>query len=44
MKNDTELTESGQQYASACAVHYSGCDLPLALQLYKKLMSLHQGE
>lgn len=34
MKNDTELTEAGRQYAAAYAAHYSTRDLRAALQLY----------
>jgi hypothetical protein len=39
MKNQTEPTEASRQYAAAYAAHYTGRDLPLALQLYKQLMS-----
>lgn len=41
MKNETEPTEAGRQYAEAYAAHYTGRDLPLALQLYKKLIASH---
>ena len=41
MLNDTELTEAGRQYAAAYASHYTGRDLPVALQLYKKVMASH---
>jgi hypothetical protein len=41
MLNDTELTEAGRQYAAAYAAHYTGRDLPVALQLYKKLLASH---
>ena len=41
MLNDTELTEAGRQYAAAYAAHYTGRDLPVALQLYKKVMASH---
>ena len=44
MRNDTELTEAGRQYAAAYAAHYTGRDLPLALQLYRKLMASHPGD
>ena len=43
MKDDTELTETGRQYAAAYAAHYIGCDLPVALQLYLKVMASHLG-
>ena len=43
MLNDTELTEAGRQYAAAYAAHYTGRDLPVALQLYKKLLASHPG-
>ena len=43
MRNDTRLTEAGRQYAAAYAAHYSGRDLPAALQLYMKLMASHPG-
>ena len=41
MLNDTELTEAGREYAAAYAAHYKGRDLPVALQLYKKVMASH---
>ena len=41
MRNDTELTEAGREYAAAYAPHYTGRDLPLALRLYKRLMASH---
>jgi hypothetical protein len=41
MRTETEPTEANQQYAAAYAVHYTGRDLPLALQLYRKLMASH---
>ena len=42
MRNDTELfTEAGRQYAAAYAAHYTGRDLPVALQLYMKVMASH---
>ena len=43
MRNETELAEVGRQYAAAYAAHYSGRDLPAALQLYMKLMASHPG-
>jgi hypothetical protein len=41
MRTETELTATNQQYATAYAAHYTGRDLPLALQLYWKLMASH---
>lgn len=41
MRNETELTEACRQYAAAYAAHYVERDLPLALQLYKKLIASH---
>jgi hypothetical protein len=41
MKKATELTEAGRQYAAAYAAHYTGRDLPVALQLYMKVMASH---
>mgnify|MGYP000113779290 CR=1 FL=1 len=41
MRNDTRLTEAGRQYADAYAAHYTGRDLPVALQLYRKVMASH---
>ena len=41
MRHETATTEAGQEYAAAYAAHYTGRDLPLALQLYKKLMASH---
>jgi hypothetical protein len=41
MRTETEPTEASRQYAAAYAAHYTGRDLPLALQLYQKLMALH---
>ena len=38
---DTEPTEAGREYAAAYAAHYTGHDLPLALQLYMKLLAAH---
>jgi hypothetical protein len=43
MKKDIELTEAGRQYAAAYAAHYAGRDLPVALQLYLKVMASHPG-
>ena len=39
MRNDTELMEPDRQYAAAYAAHYTQRDLPMALQLYMKLMA-----
>jgi hypothetical protein len=39
--NDTMLTEAGRQYAAAYAAHYTRRDLPVALQLYMKVMASH---
>jgi hypothetical protein len=41
MRNDTELTEAGRQYATAYAAHYTGGDLPKALRLYMKVIASH---
>ena len=41
MRNKNELTDAGRGYAAAYAAHYTGHDLPLALQLYKKLLASH---
>jgi hypothetical protein len=41
MRTETEPTESSRQYAAAYAAHYTERDLPLALQLYEKLMASH---
>ena len=43
MRNDTELTDAGRQYAEAYAAHYKGRDLLAALQLYLKVMASHPG-
>lgn len=43
MKNDTDLTEPDRQYAAAYAAHYTQRDLPVALQLYVKVMASHPG-
>ena len=39
MRNKTEPTEARRQYAAAYAAHYSAHDLPLALQVYNKVMA-----
>jgi|GEM_PF-983817 hypothetical protein len=41
MRTETEPTEANRQYAAAYAAHYTERDLPLALQLYQKLMASH---
>ena len=41
MRIETESTEANQQYTAAYAAHYTGRDLPLALQLYRQLMASH---
>ena len=44
MRNEMKNTEAGRQYAAAYAAHYTGRDLPLALQLYRKLMASHPSD
>ena len=41
MRNETELTEAGKQYAEAYAAHYTTKDLYEALELYKGIMAEH---
>ena len=41
MRNETVPIAASRQYAAAYAVHYTGRDLPVALQLYKQLMASH---
>ena len=41
MRNTIEPTDASRQYAAAYTAHYTAHDLPLALQLYKKLMASH---
>ena len=41
MRNETELTEAGKQYARAYAAHYTTKDLHEALELYKGVMATH---
>ena len=41
MRNDTGLTEAGQQYAAAHAAHYSTKDLHEALHLYNGVVAAH---
>ena len=44
MKNVTESTEAGRQYATAYAAHHKGRDLAAALQLYMNIIELHSGD
>ena len=39
MQHETISTEASRQYAAAYAAHYTGHDLPLALQSYRKLIA-----
>ena len=41
MRNVTASTEAGREYATAYAAHYTGRDLPVALQLYMKVIASH---
>jgi len=41
MASDIEPIEASHRYAAAYAAHYVGRDLPLALQLYGKLIESH---
>jgi hypothetical protein len=41
MRNNTAITDPDRQYAAAYAAHYTQRDLPMALQLYMKLMASH---
>jgi hypothetical protein len=41
MRNETELTEAGKQYAGAYAAHYTTKDLHKAIGLYKGIMAGH---
>ena len=43
MRNHTELTDAGRQYAAAYDAHYGGRDLPVALQLYMNVVASHPG-
>ena len=43
MSKDTKLIEAGRQYAEAYAAHYTQRDLPVALQLYRRVMTSHAG-
>ncbi len=42
MGNETKRTEATRQYATAYAAHYTKRDLPLALQLYMRLLASHR--
>ena len=44
MKIDTELTETGREYAAAYAAHYTERNLPSALQLYRDVIASHPGD
>lgn len=39
MSTETEPIEAGQQYAEAYTTHYTRHNLPLALQLYRTLIT-----
>ena len=41
MKDKSSLTEAGQAYAAAYNAHYTAHDLPLALKLYRNLLTSH---
>jgi hypothetical protein len=41
MRNKTEHTESGKQYAVAYATQYTTKDLHEALNLYRNIMAVH---
>lgn len=41
MRSFFESTEAGREYAAAYAAHYTGRDLPAALELYMKVIALH---
>jgi hypothetical protein len=43
MSTANALTETGRDYAAAYAAHYTDHDLPKALQLYLKVISVHAG-
>jgi hypothetical protein len=44
MKNETESSEAGRQYAAAYAAHYTEHDLPSAMRLYKQVMASHPSD
>lgn len=39
MKDNTEFTEAGRQYAAAYDIHYGSNDLREAFKLYRKIMT-----
>ena len=39
MQHETESTDPSRQYAAAYAAHYTGHDLPLAPESYRKLIA-----
>ena len=41
MKNNSKLSEAGQQYAAAYKAHYTARDLHEALNLYKGVIAAH---
>ncbi len=41
MTDKSVLTEAGKAYAAALNAHYTAHDLPMALQLYRNLMTSH---
>jgi hypothetical protein len=41
MRTKTELTDAGREYAAVYAAQYTGHDLPLAVQLSKRLLASH---
>ena len=41
MRNETELTEAGEQYVEAYAAHYTTKDLHKAIDLYKGIMAAY---
>lgn len=44
MRNATEPTSASRHYAVAYATHYTKGDLPLALQLYRKLIASYPSD
>ena len=41
MKNDSEITKAGEQYATAHAAHYTSKNLHEALELYTEVVARH---
>ena len=41
MRNDSDLTQAGEQYAAAYAAHYETKDLRVALELYMEILAAH---